>query len=178
MRAWLAAALVACTAWCAGNVALVFVAQKVFAIAPPRGEVYSRAEAGALFGSMLQSWTQASFFLLLILAVALVVVIILLARLRKLALASLTCAALAACVALYWSGTSLMVRAQQKSEAARQKGLDPNSEPGFAALHRRSTQVFGMQTVLLAIIGISLLVALSSSPNGALQSKSPGQRPG
>jgi hypothetical protein len=166
MRAWLGATLVACTAWCTGNIVLVFVAQKVFALAPPKDDVYSRADAGALFGGMLQSWTQVSFFLLLILAVALVVVIILLARLRRMALASLTCAALAACVALYWSGTSLIVRAQEKSEAARQKGLDPNSEPGFAALHRRSTQVFGMQTVLLAILGVSFLVAVSRGPRG------------
>lgn len=158
MRAWLCLALVACTAWCAGNLIVAAAAPKIFAAAPPQGALLaSRADAGVLFGGLLRNWTQASAVLLLILSASLAIIAIMLLRRGKQPVAALTLAAMVACVALHWAGTSMIVRAQAARE--RQATAD------FAVLHRRSTQIFGLQTLLLAILDVALAVSLARIPH-------------
>ncbi len=170
MRWWLGQTLAVVVAWCTGYVLLgAVVAVTLFRSAPPEGSLLtSRADAGALFGTILVAWTTAGWVFLALVVTGLLVLAVLLSRRRQHGLVALCLASAAACAALQWSETILVGRTHALSiERRAHATVDPELERRFTLMHGRSSQIGKVHAMLLAVFAAGLLVAVARNDSAS-----------
>ena len=155
-------ALTAC--WCAGNLVLGAVAASgVFSFAPPKGDVVSRAVAGALFGEVLARWAAVvavSFQiavpgLLLMLTGAAI-------SLRRHVAAGICVTAVVGLILIHtWSGSVLTQDRAVAPPTDPAKPYSSEQQEAFVVLHRSSERLFIVESFLLLLVVVGAGIALA-----------------
>ena len=159
------------TIWCTGNLVLALVvAPAAFQAAPPRGDLISREAAGAIFGVVLERWTD------LPVAVLLTPILFALGMLvgrawsaRKWFLAGVLLLGLG----LTWGAHSVarqtITEVAALAETRRQQTeRTPESEAIFAVRHRASERWVVIETVAALLLAVGgTVAALRARPASA-----------
>jgi hypothetical protein len=161
-------ALVAATAWLAGNVLLVAIVGLLFAAAPPRGtEFSSHQAAGAVFGLALSRWYLLSGVgLLPPLLIALGAAV----ANRRRAAADLAAFALGVlAMACHLAGATLLARLNDLLVELRTQGAG-GAGPGwddFNRMHSQSQQCMELESAALLALAVLLAIRLARAPRQA-----------
>jgi hypothetical protein len=164
-RALTLSAVVAAS-WCAGHVTLfALVAPKIFASFAKDAD--GRESAGAMFGPIVSSWSHAGWWILGALVLSLGWLALDLHRRGRALPMALALVALVATAVLQWTGNSLIGSVRELAQHRSAGTLDAESKVRFDQLHRRSTQIVGAHTLLLAAIAVCLVIANSANSASA-----------
>jgi hypothetical protein len=164
MRALTVIILVIAAIWCAGNIVLGAVAAKgVFLHAPPHADHLSRELAGAIFGELLRRWNAAlDIGFLPLLAVMVLLLAGALLNLRRLGVMALCLVALGGIAGVHVASSSVLKEALMKAPPIDLKApYSQEQREEFNILHKRSTQLFSTEAVLLLLLVIGCGVALA-----------------
>lgn len=164
MRILLVFLLVLSAIWCAGNLILGAVAASgVFSFAPAKGDVISRAVAGAIFGEVLTRWTTVVDVSLQIAVPGLLLVLTGAAiSLRRRACAVLCVVAVAGLLGLHTWSRSVLVQARASAPPTdATKPYSSEQQEAFVALHHSSERLFTVESVLLLLVVIGAGIALA-----------------
>jgi hypothetical protein len=141
-RPTLAVLALATAMWAGGNIALVAVAMRLFAV------------GGGVVGTALIAWATLAWLLCALAASALAV---LAARRRPLP-SALALGALVACVSLHWVYFGTLADAHALGE--RKRAGDESVIPAWQAKHDASVRWMGIETALVAGLSIAATIAL------------------
>lgn len=164
MRILLVFLLALAAIWCAGNLVLGAVAASgVFSFAPDKGDVISRAVAGAIFGEVLSRWMTVVDVSVQIVVPGLLLVLSGAAiSLRRHAAAVLCVLAVAGLLGLHTWSRSVLTEA--RAVAPPTDAVKPYSDEqrgNFIALHQSSRRLFTAESVLLLLVAIGAGIALA-----------------
>lgn len=160
MKPWSLLIALAATIWVTGNVVLgAVVAPAAFSVAPPRGTLITREAAGAIFGTVLERWSNMPVTVLL--TVVLFSLGMLVGRAwgeRRRLVASLLLGVLCLTWACHHLARQTLVEVAALAEERRQTPeRSPASEVIFAERHHASERWVGAETLaalLLAVGGV------------------------
>lgn len=155
MRILLVVLLVLAAVWCAGNLILgAIAASGVFSFAPPKGDVISRAVAGAIFGEVLTRWTTVVDVSLQIAVPGLLLVLTGAALSLRRHLAAVLCVlAVAGLLGLHtWSRSVLHEARASAPPTDIAKPYNAEQQETFVALHRSSERLFIAESILLLLV--------------------------
>lgn len=164
MRIMLVVLLVLSVIWLAGNLVLGAVAaSSVFSFAPPKGDVVSRAVAGAIFGEVLARWTTVIDVSLQIAVPGLLLVLTGAAiSLRRHAAAVLCVLAVTGLLGVHtWSRSVLGQARAAAPPTDAAKTYSPEQQETFVALHRSSERLFLAESFLLLLVVVGVGIALA-----------------
>ena len=164
MRIMLVVLLALSVIWLAGNLVLGAVtASGVFSFAPPKGDVISRAVAGAIFGEVLTRWTTVVDVSLQIAVPGLLLVLTGAAISLRRRGAAVLCV-LAVCGLLGAHTWSRSVLGQARAAAPPSdatKTYSTEQQEAFVALHHSSERLFSAESFLLLLIVVGAGIALA-----------------
>jgi hypothetical protein len=166
MKFCLVLSLIIAATWCAGNLVLVIVAAPgIFLHAPPHALHIERDLAGAIFGGLLSRWVSVvnvSMLPLLIGLSLISAVAFFRAHSQRIAGAVLGCMIGISAMHL-WSHNVLHQTLALAPPLDGSSACTLEQREAFNQLHKRSTHLFGSETVLvfLYVIGAGLLLSVS-----------------
>ena len=163
MKPWYLLISFSATIWVTGNVVLgAVVAPAAFSVAPPRGTLISREAAGAIFGAVLERWTN------LPVTVLLTVILFSLGMLIGQAWSEgrkLIAGLLLGTLCLTWASHSLarqtLTEVAALAEERRQVSeRTPASEVHFAERHHASERWVGAETLVALLLAVGGVVGV------------------
>lgn len=173
------------TIWATGNLALLIVATALFSWAPPKGDLLSRAAAGAAFGTVLERWSAVTTLLMLITMCAVGWCGIIAWRREWRGRAIALAAAVTLTVIIHTTCQQTIVTVNHMGVGIRELRAKPDTDPKvlasleerFAKFHSASEVWFSLET----LIGLSLLlggsIALFRQTQTSAQAPAPASTP-